>query len=325
MSPQVPVLTTRVLVESGFDKRDLFDGLPFTEAKLYADNSLLSYSEMYAFIRAALGVSQRPWLGLQVGQEHTVSTWGMLGYAMMSCATELEAALLGAQYHEAGSSLLNFQSFFEGDRMRIQMDPLHDQPDLLPFLVESNLCGICAVSSSYLVEPLVPLEVWVTYPETEYRDKYDTYLNCPIKFSQDRNNMWTRAPKEVPLRTSDPVSAQLCLKMVEQIIDQFDDESQLKKDMRRILLQHPGNIPSMDEAAAELAMSVRTLRRRLSELGTSYKTLQEEVRRDLALDYLRNSHLSVDQIAQLVGYTETTNFRRAFRQWTGHAPSHYRQ
>ena len=73
-----------------------------------------------------------------------------------------------------------------------------------------------------------------------------------------------------------------------------------------------------------LAMSGRTLRRQLSALGSSYRQLLDQVRSDLARQYLENSNMSVEQVAQLLGYTETTNFRRAFKRWLGVSPRDYR-
>jgi AraC-like DNA-binding protein len=61
----------------------------------------------------------------------------------------------------------------------------------------------------------------------------------------------------------------------------------------------------------------------LSENGVTYQELLDQVRRDLAVDYLRNSLLTVEQIAELVGYGEAASFRKAFRRWTGKAPREF--
>ena len=71
-------------------------------------------------------------------------------------------------------------------------------------------------------------------------------------------------------------------------------------------------------------MSSRTLNRHLREHGTSYLQILNDVRKELAIQYLRESDLSTDEIAERLGYTETTNFRRAFKRWTGKSPSVYR-
>jgi AraC-like DNA-binding protein len=63
----------------------------------------------------------------------------------------------------------------------------------------------------------------------------------------------------------------------------------------------------------------------LSADSVTYQELLDQVRSDLAVDYLRNSLLTVEQIAQLVGYGEAASFRKAFRRWTGKAPGEYRR
>lgn len=324
LPPQLAALTVNVAAELGGSKQDLFEPLGFDEASLYEEGRLLQFSEMYELIEQAMSVSSAPWLGLEVGRAETVNTWGVLGYALMSCATERKALEIGAEYYAAAPSLMKTSSIVEDGMLRVQMDPLHDVPHLLPFCVEENMSGICAVSSSYLIEPFRPTEIWLTYAAPEHAARYEEVFECPIRFEQSANIMWAREPTNRPLKTSDPIMAQACLKMVQDVIAQHRGEPDFVHRMREILLEKPGEIPDLNEASARLSMSARTLRRRLTELGTSFKQLTKEVRRDLAIDYLQSTPLNIDQISHLLGYTETTNFRRAFKAWTGKPPSAFR-
>jgi AraC-like DNA-binding protein len=81
----------------------------------------------------------------------------------------------------------------------------------------------------------------------------------------------------------------------------------------------------MSEVAKALAISERTLRRHLKQMSTSYSDILQEVRQDLAKAALIHSDLTIDEIASMLGYTETTNFRHAFRRWVGQSPHSYRQ
>ena len=78
------------------------------------------------------------------------------------------------------------------------------------------------------------------------------------------------------------------------------------------------------EMAARLGLSVRTLHRRLAEQGQQYQRIVDEVRRSLAIEFLENTSLSVEEIAGRVGFSEASNFRKAFRKWTGRPPTHFR-
>ena len=71
-------------------------------------------------------------------------------------------------------------------------------------------------------------------------------------------------------------------------------------------------------------MEPRTLRRRLEAQGTSYRLILAEVRRRLAIEYLRKTRMTTEEIASRLGYSEAANFRHAFARWTGKSPHDYR-
>ena len=95
--------------------------------------------------------------------------------------------------------------------------------------------------------------------------------------------------------------------------------------VNRHLLSTPGEFPKLDTVARLLCLGARTLRRRLQELGTGYQQILDEVRRELAIEYLRTTSLTVQEIAELLGYSEVTNFRRAFLRWVEVSPCQYRK
>ena len=82
---------------------------------------------------------------------------------------------------------------------------------------------------------------------------------------------------------------------------------------------------SLGDIANRLALSERTLRRRLRVLGTSYNKILQDVRSLTAKEWLRDSNLTMESIAWRLGYTETANFRHAFKRWTGQSPQAFRR
>lgn len=94
--------------------------------------------------------------------------------------------------------------------------------------------------------------------------------------------------------------------------------------VRNLLICGDGGYPSVDDVARELHVSARTLKRKLAEYGATYSTLLDEIRLRDALRLLEGTRLPVDEIAARVGYTDRANFTRAFKRWTGVAPSERR-
>ena len=87
---------------------------------------------------------------------------------------------------------------------------------------------------------------------------------------------------------------------------------------------HLGRPTSLEDVARNLNMSARTLRRKLREENTSFRQLVDELRQDFALRYLRDTDLTVEDIAETLGFSDAANFRHAFRRWTNASPHEFR-
>jgi AraC-like DNA-binding protein len=85
------------------------------------------------------------------------------------------------------------------------------------------------------------------------------------------------------------------------------------------------HIPTLDELSEKLHMSTSTLRRRLSARNNNYQNILNEIRCDLASEYLQHSQMPVEKISDLLGYSDPGNFSHAFKNWTGESPRNWRQ
>ncbi len=81
----------------------------------------------------------------------------------------------------------------------------------------------------------------------------------------------------------------------------------------------------LEAIAHTLEVEPRTLQRKLREAGISYQELLDEMRRELSIHYLKEEHISVYEVAFLLGFAETSAFHRAFKRWTGKTPSEFRR
>ena len=110
----------------------------------------------------------------------------------------------------------------------------------------------------------------------------------------------------------------------DRILGEVKTSTGVAGEVYQIIASTPGHSPSMESVAKQLATTERTLNRKLNAESTSFTQILDDVRCNLAKEYLGSTKLSIEDISELVGFSEAANFRHAFRRWTGSTPAHYR-
>jgi AraC-like DNA-binding protein len=147
-----------------------------------------------------------------------------------------------------------------------------------------------------------------------------------VYFGQPENQIiFDRETLDQQFTMANEVTASLCENQCQEILQNLKKQGGLVEDVRRIIINNPGQLAQPENIAAQLNMSYRTLRRRLNTEGFSFKQIHKEVVMGLATAYLRQTELSTQEIAFLVGYSEVANFHRAFKSWFNQTPGAYRQ
>jgi AraC-like DNA-binding protein len=326
LATQLSVLVLQYAESCQVEPTAVMHGTGLSSADLEDDDTWISYRQATQIIDNALRLTGNPALGLEVGAREELDAFGILGYAMLSSATLAEALEVGEKYQRTAQTLCDVK-LEEGDgNIAIQAAP----PFVLStsqyrFGIEELFSGVISISRILTGEEVRPNEIHLAYAEPDYTEAYRQFFCCPVVFDSLENSMvLSRKVLELPITQANKFNARMSEKLCQEILHKYIGEEGLTTRIRHIILQVPGEFPDEEAVAAELALSARSLRRKLGELGTSYRDLREQVRSDLAQQYLRNSNMSVDQVAYLLGYTETTNFRRAFKRWLGVSPREYR-
>lgn len=134
----------------------------------------------------------------------------------------------------------------------------------------------------------------------------------------------------LPVVQDETTLAALLRERTDRLLLRFHEDGSLQEDIRRRLrerLRHgePGDWPSLEDVAASLGLTAPTLRRRLWEEDASYSAIRDGLRRDAAIAALERGELSLQDLAQRLGFSEASAFHRAFKKWTGVPPGEYRQ
>jgi AraC-like DNA-binding protein len=319
-----------VMEELGIDNNAILKNTSLERLEVAQEGTLVSFIQALKLMRNILARSPRPDIGLIIGSRYQINTYGVLGYAMMSCPTWGDALRLARHYHKVASSLCNIEMEVDEDRQTLTYiaTPFYaDMVDIEPFTVEKLFASLIAVTKALLAEPGYPTRVSFAYPEPDYGKSYRDIFKCPIEFNAPSNRFELDLKvQQQPLLLANTMSAEIGRKMCDEFMNRQQLESQeMTRKVTELLLATPGQMPDMEVVADSLNMGSRTLRRNLLAENTTFQNIVDQLRQDLSRHYLKRSQLNLDSIAQLVGFTETTNFRRAFKRWEGMPPAQYRR
>lgn len=301
-------------------------GTDLSEAQLDAHTTQISYRQIDAVIRNALRLSNAPSIALRAGQRMHVTAYGMYGYALLSSATHAEARAFAARYIRVVGPFCDFAVSHEGSKVRVTFDPLHwPNPTecVHRFAVEFALSAHLTATRDRVGEAFRFASVSLDFAEPQHSSEYASLFGCPVLFQQQSCG-YEHDLDDGPLTLADPRTHAMAREMCEQLLSEVSRGSGLATEVRRILIERPGQYPSLEIIAERLGMYTRALRRKLEAEGTSYRELRAEVRMRLAIEYLRKTSMTSEEIASRLGYSDAANFRHAFIRWTGKSPSDFR-
>lgn len=263
---------------------------------------------------------------LESKKDTSISDYGLLGYAMMSSATLDQAVQIAVKYHRMAGAMFELAFSIDRDEAVLRIEHLLPSGKVGQYMVEDLFVGVTGLIALLLGRNHKPTRICLNYPEPEYSEKHEARFGCDVQFDQPYcEYRFDAAELNEPLAAADANTARICEESCRKLLNQMEIEEDIISRICHLLLSTPGEFPKLDAVAQKLSLGARTLRRRLNELGTSYQKILDDVRRELAIEYLQTTNLTVQEIAELLGYSEVTNFRRAFMRWVELSPYQYRK
>ncbi|MGB2247900.1 MAG: AraC family transcriptional regulator [Alcanivorax sediminis] len=314
-----------VLARRGIASEELLAGTQIEPGCWRDPKARVSAQDFEKVSSRAIRMTGEPWIGWELGASMTLSSHGFLGYAAMSSATLGEALELAVKYFRTRSTMVQLETFQEGDMAVLQVNELLSLGGLTPLTMESLFSSFHFMGQKLLPGMDVLGELRFSYPEPDYFERMRPLMPVPVYFDCAYNQMRFPVSRlDSPLQFADPRLARMAADQCEQEMATIKAPPALLGQVRRIILTGGGRFPSVEEVASELHMSSRTLKRKLQQLGTSYQEILDGLRKGLAVEFLTQSDHTVDEIAMSLGYSDASNFARAFRRWTSRSPSDYR-
>lgn len=264
-------------------------------------------------------------LGLEAGMRYHPTTFGIWGFALQSSPTARDAVEVGMRYVRLTSAFCN-PHIEEADGKAIMVSDDSDLPeDVRHFLVERDGAMILSLQRDVLPMRLPLTRLELRRPAPVYAEKFVELFGIPARFEQAMNCIGMNAAVgDIKLPQGDFSALKLMEAECQKLLESRQMCTGLAGKIRDQLMRNSRHMPTMDALAQTFDVTARTLRRRLADEGTDYETLIAEVRRVLAEELLKTTDLSIEDIAERLGYSEQSCFTRAFKRWTGMAPRQYR-
>ncbi|MDN6857348.1 AraC family transcriptional regulator [Pseudomonas sp. CAN2814] len=251
-------------------------------------------------------------------------TFAMMCNAIIHCRTLEKALGRGSLFYGLFPEAPQIHLERDGERARLTLDETHlRDPD--HFLAESLLL-IWHRLASWLIGQRIRLEeATFSYPAPEHQGEYDLIFPCPRRFEAGSTGLLLQARYlDMPLLQDERTLKHFLKDSPADLLARPDGGDSLTSQIRRLLGRDCRSWPDLEQVAAQLHMSPQTLRRHLREEGPNFQELKDQLRRDLAIYYLGRDELSIQDIADQLGFSEPSAFHRAFKKWTGLTPGAYR-
>ena len=289
------------------------------------DAEIWAHQEFKVVANIVSRLGDRAGLGVDVGGFSTLGRLGVLGFAFLTSATVREGFERILPYQALLPSHVRFSIQTDATREYVVADDSDIPAAIRPFIVERDLAGLAAV----LTGANIPISVdWVetTLDEKRARRLAESWaLTSDVRPNRPINRI-AGAPGtlDVALPQSDPNTTRVFERQCRELLDGRLSRVGVGGQVRSRILHDQQRFPSMQTIADGLHLDPRTLRRKLTDEGTSYRDLIAEARRARA-EQLLAGNAPVEAIARELGYAETASFTHAFTRWTGLRPSEFRR
>lgn len=324
---QVPSKWTRhiieLAVESGADADALWAASDLDRNQL---DEWVPEEEHLRIWRAIMKTLRDPGFPMRVAGGRGIDEYALLGLA---CKT-------AHSVREAAEHLIRFLSIWDSS-IRCELRPQGSSALLIlrgpsgglgrRCARESTLGQIANAMREVCQLPVCPERVYFPHPAPEDIRAQQRFFGCPIEFDAELCAMQlSQATLERELALADDGLSSYLVAQLEELAARRKPPQALTDKVRHVIGQLlPGGVPKLAQVADKLDMAPRTLQRQLSAAGTSFAELTEHTRRDLAIELLKESELSVAELSFVLGFSEPSAFHRAFKRWTGTTPASVRK
>jgi len=191
---------------------------------------------------------------------------------------------------------------------------------------EATIASIVSISRQVSTRDFRPLAVHFKHASPLSAGLHERHFGCPVRFASDRDALLVPTDVlEAPNRLGDRSISRFFEEHLDTVVAGSPDRQPLERQVLPLIARSlSGGVPRVSDVARRLAMSARTLQRRLAAGGRSYQSLVDEARHQLAARLLVETDYSLSEVSFMAGFSDQSAFTRAFKRWEGSTPRAYR-
>jgi AraC-like DNA-binding protein len=280
---------------------------------------------MYDLWEAVWALSSERGYGVRIAERLRTDQLATFGAIVATSSTLGDALTRGLRLFRLLSETVHLSVDLGARQSVFTVHALHDKlhPESAEFLLASSVSFARQLSTQYGG----PLEVRFTHRRPADPSYVERFFGCPVRFETLENGYtFDTAVLSAPVIGHDPERCAALQREAETLLADLTEPGAFRRDVvSAISAEIADGDPSVERVAARLGLHPKTLARRLSNDGTSYRQLLDEVRLRLARRYLEQPGISIAEIAFRLAYSEKSAFNRAFKRWTGQAPESFRR
>jgi AraC-like DNA-binding protein len=315
----------QMLAERGIAPDALLAGTGLTQSQLDDSGGFITAAAQDRFLANAIALSGDHQPGLRLGRRLNISAHGSAGFAGLTAANARAALQVAVRYFALITELVNLHLEEDDASISVVVVPLADlTPRCEQFVIQTLFSSISLMAGFLLGAEASGLRLTVPGAPDEALLTGLPELRQGIRFHADQYRI--RLPRSVldlPFALADVAAHQVALARCDRELARLQSQRSLAARVYDHLLREH-TLPSLEQLAATLEMSSRTLHRRLEAEGCRFRHLLNQARMVRAERLLRQGH-SITDIAHQLGYGDSANFTRAFRRHHGQPPSRFRE
>ena len=299
-----------------------------TSDEFIKDDIFLTAYDFLTIIHNGITLSQNPAFGLSIGEKLNTHSHGMMGLLINHSPNLLKALEAYESFIPTRVSFITVTLDHTNEILRIGLKfNTRLEQKVQIFLTEACLMSFFQCAQTIIGRPLTEAKICFAYEAPAYWSAYEKYFNGQMQFSTQ--STYVEISLELAYITNVSANTECyllamreCKNLLEQLSSPFKSYTY---KVQNLILSNPLHSVSENSIAEMLFISKRTLRRKLTEEGTNFRTINNALKSQQASQYLRNTNLTVESIATMLDYHDTASFRRAFKKWFDLTPQAFRK